>query len=41
MAKNIMGLFQYEDDFITAARKLKDSGFNNLALMSPIPMRLR
>jgi len=38
MAKNIMGLFQYEDDFITAARKLKDSGFNNLALMSPIPM---
>jgi len=38
MAKNIMGLFQYEDDFITAARNLKDSGFNNLALMSPIPM---
>jgi len=36
MAKNILGLFQYEDDFITAARSLKASGFNGLTLMSPI-----
>jgi len=36
MAKNILGLFQYEDDFITAARSLKASGFNALTLMSPI-----
>ena len=39
MAKNIMGLFQYEDDFLNAAKKLKASGFNRIALMSPIPMR--
>ncbi|MCZ6803945.1 MAG: DUF3341 domain-containing protein [Proteobacteria bacterium] len=36
MAKNILGLFQYEDDFITAAKSLKASGFNGLTLMSPI-----
>ena len=36
MAKNILGLFQYEDDFITAAKSLKASGFNDLTLMSPI-----
>ncbi len=38
MANNIMGLFQYEDDFIAAAKALKASGFNKLTLMSPIPM---
>jgi Protein of unknown function (DUF3341). len=38
MAKNIMGLYQYEDDFIAAAKKLKASGFDRIALMTPIPM---
>jgi hypothetical protein len=38
MKKNIMALFQYEDDFINAASKLKEAGFNKLALMSPIPL---
>ena len=38
MAKNIMGLFQYEDDFIAAAKKLKASGFDRIVLMTPIPM---
>ena len=38
MATNIMGLFQYEDDFIAAAQQLKASGFEDLSLMSPIPI---
>ncbi len=38
MAKNIMALFQYEDDFLNAAKKLKASGFSKLSLMTPIPM---
>ena len=36
MAKNIFALFQYEDDFIKAAKSLKAAGFNELTLMSPI-----
>lgn len=33
-----MGLFQYEDDLIKAAKTLRDTGFNKLSLMSPIPL---
>ena len=33
-----MGLFQYEEDLIKAARSLRDAGFNKLSLMSPIPL---
>ncbi|MCH7696393.1 MAG: DUF3341 domain-containing protein [Proteobacteria bacterium] len=38
MAKDIIALFQYEDDFIAAAKALKESGFDNINLMSPIPI---
>lgn len=38
MAKDIIALFQYEDDFIAAAKALKESGFDNINLMTPIPM---
>jgi len=38
MTKDIIGLFQYEDDFIAAAKTLKESGFDRLSLMSPIPL---
>lgn len=38
MEKNMMALFQYEDDFIAAAKKLKESGFDRICLMSPIPI---
>ena len=30
MAKDIIALFQYEDDFIAAAKALKESGFDNI-----------
>ena len=32
----MMALFRYEDDFIAAATKLKESGFDRMCLMSPI-----
>jgi|TARA_Y100000310_G_C20693991_1_gene824198 molybdopterin-containing oxidoreductase family membrane subunit len=38
MSTNIMALFEYEDDVITAARELRQSGFEELSLMSPIPI---
>lgn len=38
MANNVMGIFQYEDDFLSAAQQLRDSGFDDLTLMSPIPL---
>ena len=38
MANNVMGVFQYEDDFLSAARQLRDSGFDDLTLMTPIPL---
>ncbi len=34
----VMGAFEYEDDFIGAAKKLKSSGFDNISLLSPLPM---
>jgi hypothetical protein len=33
-----MGVYQYEDDFLSAARQLKDAGFDDLTLMTPIPL---
>lgn len=39
MTNNVMGVFQYEDDFLAAARQLRDSGFDDLTLMTPIPLR--
>ena len=34
----VMGAFEYEDDFIGAAKKLKASGFDNISLLSPLPL---
>ncbi len=38
MAKDIIALFEYEEDFIAAATALKESGFDEITLMSPIPL---
>jgi len=38
MASNILGLFRYEEDFIDAAERLKSAGYDELTLMSPIPL---
>lgn len=38
MTTNVMGLFKHEDTFLDAARKLKAAGFDELTLMSPIPL---
>ncbi len=34
----IMGTFMYEEDFISAAENLKTSGFDNISLLSPVPL---
>ena len=34
----VMGSFAYEEDFLAAARRLKSSGFNDISLLSPLPM---
>jgi len=34
----VMGAFAYEDDFLGAAEKLKSSGFDNISLLSPLPL---
>ncbi len=38
MVNRVMGLFAYEDDFLNALRKLKESGHSDLTLMTPIPL---
>jgi len=38
MANNVMGVFQYEDEFLAAAQQLRDSGYDKLTLMTPIPI---
>ena len=38
MNTSIMGLFEYEEDVINAAMALRESGFEDLSLMSPIHM---
>jgi molybdopterin-containing oxidoreductase family membrane subunit len=34
----IMGTFAFEEDFIAAAKDLKSSGFDNISLLSPLPV---
>jgi len=38
MTNSVMALFQYEEEVVQAARELRKSGFENLSLMSPIPL---
>lgn len=38
MATKVMALFPYEDTFLGAVGKLKEAGFVDLALMTPIPV---
>ena len=34
----IMAEFAYEDDFLSAAKQLRSSGFDDLSLLSPLPL---
>ena len=34
----IMGTFAYEEDFLTAAENLTTSGFDDISLLSPVPL---
>ena len=34
----VVGSFAYEDDFLEAARKLRSSGFDDISLLSPLPL---
>lgn len=34
----VVGTFAYEDDFLSAARSLKSSGFDDISLLTPLPM---
>ncbi len=34
----IVGSFAYEEDFLAAAKNLKASGFDNISLLSPLPL---
>lgn len=34
----VMGAFAYEEDFLAAAETLKSSGFDNISLLSPLPL---
>ena len=38
MTKSVLGIFQYEEDTLEAAKQLKASGFDNLHVLSPVPM---
>lgn len=38
MATSLIALFQYEEDFLDAARRLKEAGFDEMSMMTPIPM---
>ena len=35
----IVGSFAYEEDFLAAAKNLKSSGFDNISLLSPVPLK--
>ncbi len=35
----IMGSFAYEEDFLAAAENLQSSGFDNISLLSPVPLK--
>ena len=34
----IMGSFEYEEDFLAAAKELRSSGFDDISLLSPVPL---
>ena len=34
----VMGTFAYEEDFLSAAENLTSSGFDNISLLSPLPL---
>ena len=34
----IMGTFAFEEDFLAVARSLQSSGFDNISLLSPLPL---
>ncbi len=34
----VMGTFMYEEDFLAAAENLTTSGFDNISLLSPLPL---
>ena len=34
----ILGTFAFEDDFLAAAKNLTSSGFDNISLLSPLPL---
>lgn len=34
----VMGTFAFEEDFLAAAENLKSSGFDNISLLSPVPL---
>ena len=34
----IMGTFAFEEDFLAAAKNLSSSGFDNISLLSPVPL---
>lgn len=38
MARQVFGIFGYEDDFLEATRRLHGGGHQDLTMMSPIPM---
>jgi len=35
----IAGTFAYEEDFLAAAKNLKSSGFDDISLLSPVPLK--
>ena len=35
----IVGTFAFEEDFLAAARNLRSSGFDNISLLSPVPLK--
>ncbi len=34
----ILGTFAFEEDFLAAAKNLQSSGFDNISLLSPLPL---
>lgn len=38
MPRQVFGIFRYEDDFIEATRRLHEGGYEDLVMMSPIPV---
>ncbi len=38
MSGRLLAVFQYEDEFLAAAEQLRAAGFDQLTLMSPVPL---